>query len=81
MTARTTQKQHLREMIMRMLERRLALDPGFCNTAVLAAARKRLSKMKLTALRNQHQTLSTTLIYLEKQRGNNKANKLKEPGK
>ena len=68
MTARTTQKQHLRETIVRMLKRRLALEPGCNDTVVLAAAKKKLTKLTLNELRNEHQTLSTTLLYLERQR-------------
>jgi len=68
MTATPTQKQHLRETIIRMLKRRLALDPGCNDTVVLAAAKKKLTKMTLNELHNEHQTLSTALLYLEHQR-------------
>ena len=68
MTTIPTLKQHLRETIMRMLERRLALDPGCNETVVLAAAKKKLAKMTPNELRNEHQTLSTALLYLERQR-------------
>jgi len=68
MTARTTLKQHLRQTIMRLVERRLMLDPGCNDTLVLSAAKKKLSNMTLNELRNEHQILTTTLLYLEQQR-------------
>ena len=68
MTLKPTSAQSLREIIMRLIERRLALEPCRDNTAALARAKQRLDNMGFNELDNAHQTLSTTLIFLEQRK-------------
>jgi len=68
MTLKPTSAQSLREIIMRLIERRLALEPCRDNAAALAHAKRQLDNMGFHELDNAHQTLSTTLIFLEQRK-------------